>query len=109
MEKTDKNIKTATLKLIEGWEGLSGSTLSPAGWKGLAKSLLELANTWGEAEYLIDKIRTGFERRPAPIEMRRVFCQKFKPADGIEDTDADMTRFAGGGFSRKSDAGGGAS
>lgn len=58
---------------------------------GWALSLLELANDWTEAQWLVDKVRSGGQRRPAPIEMRRLFCQKFTPADGLEDDKVDIS------------------
>lgn len=58
--------------------------MTPNALKSWAKSLLEIADTWDHAEWLVEKIRKAGERRPTPIEMRRVYAQYHKPADGLE-------------------------
>lgn len=58
--------------------------MTPNALKGWAKSLLEIADTWERAEWLIEKIRAAGDRRPNPIDMRRVYAQYHKPADGLE-------------------------
>ncbi len=90
MERTEENLDQAVEMLMEAWECLKGNPLTPSGWKGLAKTLLDLASDWDMAKRLVEKVRDGADWRPSPIEMRRVYCQFWKPADGREDNDFSL-------------------
>ena len=60
---------------------------------GLARTLLKLCPDWEKAQWLVDKLLDGCSRRPTPLVMRRVYCQKFPPEDGIEPGAADLSDF----------------
>ncbi len=90
------NMLRAEAMISEEWEGLPGSPLTPNVLKSLAKSALELAADWDQMQWLIDTVRKGCERRPAPIEMRRIFTMRYPAADGLSDDMADKSDHMGG-------------
>lgn len=98
----EENLAKAKLLIAQQWEGLSGPPMTPNALSSWALSLLEIAEDWPKAELLVKEIRTGCERRPAPIEMRRFYCEQIgDPADGISDSWADLGQFMGSGFKKK--------
>jgi hypothetical protein len=80
------------MPLVYQLESMAGFPQSDAGLRSLAKSIYELCGPdTVRGQWLIDRIRKGSIRIPAPIEMRRVYCQKHPPADGLEDNQVDIS------------------
>src|SRR6266700_806398 len=99
----EENQLRAEVMIAETWETFSGPPLTSSALKGYGLSLLEIAETWERDERLLQLIRTGCERRPVPLEMRRIYEENIGvPADGIHDYQADQTEFMGKTFKRKS-------
>lgn len=59
----------------------------------MARALLRICSDWDRANWLIDTCTDGCEQYPAPIVLRRIYCQKYEPADGIDWTKADRSDF----------------
>jgi hypothetical protein len=92
------------ITLIEQWETLQPYSFpkTEAGVTGLAKSMLNLTGPdMARAEQFADLVLLVSPRCPTPLEMRKVYCQKWKPADGIEDSALDYERFFGPGRKRE--------
>lgn len=80
------------MPLVWQLESMVGFPQKDSGLQSLARSIHELCGADIErGQWLIDCIRRGSVRIPAPIEMRRVYCQKYPPADGLEDSQVDIS------------------
>jgi hypothetical protein len=86
MQLTDLNL-SSTNTLLEAWECLPGFPRTEPGRKALVKTALRLAAGPEQLLWLVDKVADSCERSPTPIQMRRIFCQKYPPADGTSDID----------------------
>lgn len=52
----------------------------------LAKLMMRIVSTPEELEWLVTTMINHFERWRGPKEMRGLFCTRFRPADGVEET-----------------------
>ncbi len=105
LEEPDRrlNLLRAATMISEVWEMMPGGPITENALKSWALSLLEIAEDWPKAELLVNIVRTGCQRRPVPIEMRRFYCEQIgDPADGISDSWADLSEFMGGSSKRRS-------
>lgn len=82
-------------KMLRQLCGLRGFPVAAEGFDAVARHFQKLVGSQENGQWLIDRILAGAEWFPAPIEMRRIFCKMRKPADGIEEYQADMSDFMG--------------
>ncbi len=92
----EENLAKAETALTKAWEALPGPPLTENAASGMALSALELAANWDQFQWLLDAVRKGCERRPAPVEMRRIFTMRFPAADGLTDDAVDKSDYMGG-------------
>jgi hypothetical protein len=50
---------------------------------GLVETMSDLTEDEDQARWLVKKMRTEYREWPGEHEMRRVFCENFRPRDGI--------------------------
>lgn len=55
----------------------------PAGQKAVLEIACKMASSTEQIEWLVGQMLTWYNGWPGPREMRAVFCQRFKPADGV--------------------------
>ncbi len=99
--------KTKLTSLVYQMECLYGFPKSDDGILAITRVIHSLAgdspDSEQKAQWLIDRLLMGAPRFPTPIEMRRVYCQKYTPADGLEDTKVDLSDLftTGSSFTKK--------
>lgn len=103
MEVTAENLVQARSKLSL-WQCLPPQFRNDEEWTGLSIALLKLSGDWEQADWLVNKVMMCCPRKPTPVEMRRLFTSgafppsnrpgskgPFKPADGLESYDLDVS------------------
>jgi hypothetical protein len=56
----------------------------PAGIAEIAATIHDLASDDRQVDWLIHTLKSRYDEWPGPKTLRAVFCERFKPADGIE-------------------------
>lgn len=82
---------TFAMELVTNWECLPGFPKTDTGIQALASAFLKICPDDRQAEWLCQAVLDGCTHSPTPIEMRRIYCQKFPPADGREDHQVDQS------------------
>lgn len=55
----------------------------PAGQKAIVEMACKMASSTEQVEWLVSQMTAWYSDWPGPREMRAVFCQRFRPADGV--------------------------
>ncbi len=82
------------MDIMKNW-GLQYEPQSIEAWCARAKALINIVGTEEKALWLSDRVIEGCNHFPAPIELRRIFCDRYPPADGREPREVDNTRYMG--------------
>ena len=51
---------------------------------GIAEEIVSFASTADQVEWLVKKVSQVYKEWPGILEVRAVFCTRYKPADGVE-------------------------
>lgn len=84
MEATPENVDKMLL-FVEELACLPKAPTSPPALTGFAKQILKMCSDFEQAEWLISELGSRCQFWPAPVEARRVFCQRYRPDDGEEE------------------------
>jgi hypothetical protein len=79
------------MRLLTSLQCLRGYPQNEGALHGLAKGMSKICPDEEHAQWLVDAVLDGCAYCPTPIEMRRIYCQKFPPADGREDHQVDQS------------------
>lgn len=69
----------------------------PPARAALADELLRMCRSEDQAAWVVRRVLRLYNEWPGPMELRAVFCSRFKPADGVEANTTDA-RFREDGF-----------
>lgn len=78
-------------KFVRKWECLGFFPKTGEGMEALAEALIAIAGDTEKASWLSTQVVMGCPRCPTPLELRRIFERKYKPADGIESRSLDVS------------------
>jgi hypothetical protein len=99
-----EEVIAAAKQILLPWEGLGPFSFpkTEPGVRLLAITLLDLTGgDFARAAEFSALVGRVCPQCPNPLVMRKVYCQHWKPADGIEDSDLDYERFFGGGGKKR--------
>lgn len=90
MIANEENLLLA-LSQVKRWECLGNPPKSDEASMALAETLLQICEDEEKLLWVVGRILQGATFCPKPIEIRRVYCKRYRPADGIEWQAADLT------------------
>jgi hypothetical protein len=71
------------MKLIGKLTTLKFFPADPAGQKAVVEIACKMASSTEQIDWLVSQMLTWYNEWPGPREFRAVFCQRFKPQDGV--------------------------
>ncbi len=93
--------QTEAIKLVRRWECLGFGPKTVEGIQALADALILITGDLEKAVWLAQQVVMGCPRCPTPLELRRIFERKYKPADGISAGSLDATDLMSSGGAKK--------